>query len=499
MKNEFQLQFVLSGLIVLLLIFVSSKINITFDFSENKIYSISDFTKNIFNTLEGNANITWIRSKNANKYFPNLNYLEDILNLYSRLPNCVFEIIDSNTLTADALNGLGIYPEQVSNISRDEKKINSIYSAILVEYNGMTKVLPFVFNLQEIEYTIANNLIALSQDSVGLSINRNIYILTFPNATINDYVYVLPFLEYDNFIPIIVNDENIKELNSNFPLVVIGSSFFTDEQIQMVTKFLETGGRAAFFVSGTTINVNGNWKCTPKQNDKLLDLLSDYGFIISQDVIFDIFNYTLTMNSRDGLSSQNINYPFWIRVNAEQADLSFSFFSNYNTLQMYWPSSLDLNLNVNTNLKPVITTSSKAKSLIENIITDPFLFSIKDYENIRRSQKVLAGVNSENKTGQKIFVMADEYFLSRCIEFTNSDSNLKFFVSICQWLKGNENLLKLKNKAESIKPFKTFEDKNKIESTKNFARIFNLIFIPVVIFLIYIFKNSLQQKKFKDD
>lgn len=498
MKYEFKLQFALLALITVLLIFLSAKTNMRVDFSQNKIYSISQYTKNIFESLDDTVTISWIKSKNAQRYFPNLNYLNALFSQYAAMKHCSFEIVDAGTLTETALQGLGIYPEQVKSTSRDEQKITAIYSGLLIEYSGMTKVLPYVFNLQAIEYTIANTLQALIQDRSGLSNKRRVYILTFPNALNTEYPYIAPFLEYDNFIPITVNDENLTALNPDIPLVVIGSSFFSEAQITMLENFLQAGGSAAFFVSGTEITTSGEWKCTPKQNDKLLELLNRYGFIISQDILFDIFNFPLQMDSIDGMSSQHINYPFWIRINAEQADVTKSFFSAYSTLQMYWPSSLDISYNSNNDATAILSTSSQAKRIIENFTINPFVFSPNDFQAIEKNKYTLAACSTSKSNGQKLFVMADEYFLSRYIELTNSDANITLLNAVCQWLIGNETLLQLKNKTEQIKPFKTFEDKNKIEKIKTFSRCINLIFIPIIIFCIFFFKSMYKNKNYGD-
>ncbi|MEL3909169.1 MAG: GldG family protein [Treponemataceae bacterium] len=485
MKHEFKLQFGLHIIIVILLIFISSKNFFRFDFSKNKIYTLTKYTKNIFENLNEELTLTWIASDNVKKFFPNVNYLEELLKQYASLNNCTFEIQNSSTLSQTALTNLDIYPQQITSSTRDEERLVNVYSAVLIEYKGMTKVLPYVFDLQEIEYTIANNVLALIEDSEGLSQKRFVYILTFPKALDTNYIYVTPFLEYENFIPIRVHEENLTSLNSEIPLIVIGSSFITDEQIQMIDSFLQAGGNAAFFISGVKIDVDGNWACTPKVNDKLLSLLADYGFIIAQDLLLDIFNFPLNMTSTDGRTSEIINYPFWLRINSEQADLSQAFFSGFNTLQMYWASSLDLDLRLNKNLKPVLTTSSQAKRMFEKFLTDPFLFSEKNTESLEKNKYILAAI-SESK--QKIFVTTDENILSRCIEFTNSDANIKTLCAITQWLNNKEELLKLKNKISTLAPFKTFEKENVITDTKIFSQVLNLLVVPLIILLVFIFK-----------
>jgi hypothetical protein len=492
MKHEFKFQFLLYILIVMLLLFISSKINLRFDFSKDKIYTLTDYTKTLFNNVPEKLTLTWICSDNIKKYFPTATYLEDILRQYALLNNCNFETVNSSTLSETALQGLNIFPEQIASSSRDEKKLINMYSALLIEYRGMTKVLPYMFDVQHLEYTIANNVLALLEDSEGISEKRSIYILASHNALKDEYQYLLPFLEYDNFVPIVVQEENIDDLKSSIPLIVVGSSFVTDEQTQMIDAFLQAGGNAAFFVSGTTIDVHGNWACVPKQDDKLLTLLSRYGFLVGQDIMLDIFSFPLTMTRNDGVTSEVITYPFWLRANAEQADLMQPFFAGYNTLQFYWPSSLDINTHIAPTVHSVLKTSTQAKRMIENFITDPFAFSEKDTRKLEKNAYTIAAVSHEKG---KIFVMSDENFLSRCIEFTKSDMNIQIFVSVCQWLCNRESLLALKNKLSTVKPFKTFADEKKPNEIKLFARSINFILVPLMIVAMFLFKMYFQQKR----
>lgn len=496
MKKEFKFQFILCCIITTLLIFISTKIQFTFDFSKNKVYSLSEYTKEIFSSVDSSIKIQWIRSKSVNNYLARIKYVEILLNQFAQTNNCIFEIVDAETLSSTALNSLQLYPEQFTSTSQNSQTNTTVYSGLIIEYKGLTKIIPYIFDVQNLEYTITNNVFALIQDSENTFDKRQIYILTFTNALQEDYMYLLPFLEYENIICKIVNDEDISQLDPSIPLVVIGSHFLTDEQIAEVDNFLQAGGNAAFFVSGNSIAVNGNWAVTPKTNDKLISLLADYGFIIGNDLLVDIFHFPLNMMSEDGRTNQVIQYPYWIRINPEQVDIHQSFFSGYNTLQMFWPSSLDLNISADKTLQPVIITSRQAKRLIENIITDPFLFSENDISNITKNSYTLAATSTKDR---KLFVLADEYFLSRCIEFTNSDTNIQTFVSICQWLLGNENILYLKNKQSIMPSFKTFEDQSTLKNKILFARILNIGLVPCIIICIAIFilfsKRNMREKK----
>ena len=124
MKHEFKFQFLLYILIVMLLLFISSKINLRFDFSKDKIYTLTDYTKTLFNNVPEKLTLTWICSDNIKKYFPTATYLEDILRQYALLNNCNFETVNSSTLSETALQGLNIFPEQIASSSRDEKKLD---------------------------------------------------------------------------------------------------------------------------------------------------------------------------------------------------------------------------------------------------------------------------------------------------------------------------------------------------------------------------------------
>lgn len=478
-KSELNLQFALSVIITVLLIIISAQSTSSVDFSKNKVYSISKYTESLFNTTTEKVHITWIKSKNAEKYFSSFRYLETMLKKIGEIDNCIFEIVPADTLSKTAIQSLDLYPEQLETGSRDEKKLVTIYSGLIIEYAGSTKIVPYLFDTSNIEYLLDNNILALIQDSQGQTQKRQLYLLAPSKSLEDDYVYLQPFLEYDSFIPIAV-DQSMTELDPKIPLLVLGSDGITENQIALIDGFLQQNGNAAFFISGCGIAINGNWQAVKKDN-ALMRLLAQYGFVINSDLLIDIFNYPVNMNSIDGSSSQIINYPYWIRINAAQADLSQSFFAGYSTLQTYWPSSMDLMESIDKTLKPVLQTSSLAKKITQNFITDPFVFSADDYVNVSDSVSTIAAVSTLRG---KIFVMADENAVSRCIEFTGSENNMQFLVSLCQWLANNEKLLELHNKVSALQPFKTFEDPNKKSKIIRMARVVNIILIPLIIIIL---------------
>ncbi|PIE98283.1 MAG: hypothetical protein CR988_04100 [Treponema sp.] len=497
MKKEFKLQFFLVFLILILLILLSEKLNKKIDMSNNKIYSISNYTNELFNSLDDCASITWFKSKNAIKLLPQLDYLNAILNEYSKKENCNFNIVETEDLSENAIIKLGLIPEQIQTGTRDKQIIENIYSSLMIEYKDEAKLIPFVFEINNLEYTIANTMSNLIQDSIGLTLERQVYIIAQKEVFNTQYKYVLPFLEYAGYIPVLIPSNTkdslneINSLNTEYPLIVIGSENISKTLLQKINNFLQNSGNACFFVSGMKIDLNGNWVAEPKSDD-LIELLASYGFYIGRDLLLDIFNFNLQMNSKDGLTSEIINYPFWIRINRPQIDKDQPLFAAYKTLQTFWPSSLITDNTIDKTLKPIIHTSNQSTKMIENFNTDPFLIDNNSYAGLKPEKNIIAAIS---KKRGKIFVMSDEYFISTAIEYAGADYNLTFMVNIVEWLSDKTQLLKLKNKQTAIMPFKSFENKNEYTKIIIYARILNFILIPAVILSVILILKIKERKQ----
>ena len=79
-----------------------------------------------------------------------------------------------------------------------------------------------------------------------------------------------------------------------------------------------------------------------------------------------------------------------------------------------------------------------------------------------------------------MIVVGDEYLPSSLVDYSGSDSNLDFAVSVMEWLSGSDRLLALKGRASPDTRIDADAENSDSSTARSLSksRIVNLIFIP---------------------
>ncbi len=494
MKKKYIYEFLLSLTAMILLAVISNRLYFRVDTTEQKLYTLSDYTENMIAGLDSTVQITWFKSENVFSFFPSLKYLEDMLNEYSLYGDAKILIAEKNTgeLSDEAIQQLGIVPRQIQSKNINSQTVYSIYSALMIEYKGETRIIPFIDDIDILEYDIARFI-----EDINLTINnqankKTIALIAPPNSLEGDYRFVLPWLDYAGFnvLPLKLPIQNIP---ANIPLMVIGSDYLDFSSATAIDIFLEKQGSAVFFVSGNTVNYKGDWKAKAKLDDYLLPVLARQGFSINSDLVMDLINFRIEMSAQNNSGSKFVNYPFWLQILPATIKKDNPLFSAYKNLQCFWPSSLSLEENLT---RPLASTTKKAVSMIDNYDTDPFGKQLSFFGGDNAGERIIIAENKSDKNKNRILVISDEYMISNAIDFTGTSYNMDFMVNCVEYIFAKDALISLKNKQHTAKPFKKFEDNNEFTSIVFKSRLFNLIILPLCIlaFGIYIFISNRKGK-----
>lgn len=491
LKKEFIIQFFLLISLLILIAICSLKLYFRIDTTKQKAYSLSKYTLELLDNLNGTVTITWFKSNSIENFFPNLKYLADILYEYQNYAGekFMFTKKDTSELSEEAIKKLGLIPRQVESSNSVAKSLYTLYSALMIEYNGETRIIPFIDDIDILEYDIARFIIDMQN-----IVSKKVTIIAPPNSLDSNYKYILPWLDYAGIKAEILQlpAQNIPE---NIPLLVIGSDYIDFSTVVAIDVFLQKNGRAIFFTSGNTVGVNGNWKATPKANDFLLDMLAHYGFYVNANLILDLSNFSLTMKSVDNSGAKTINYPFWIELlydGTKKNHVLFSgIFSSYKHLQHFWPSSISYE--ENKNIIPLAFTSPNSFTMTERYDTDPFGNQLSLFATAEKQREPVV---AERIQPTPIIVVADEYMISTAIDYTNSAVNIDFMINCIEHLLGLDDLTLLKNKQHSALPFKNFNTQEELQTRITVSRIISLIVLPLIILIMggYVFFTERKKK-----
>ncbi len=445
-----------------LIALLASRFHFRFDLSKNGSYTLSPYSHSLLSGLDSEMTVTWYRSNALQQYTPAVRYIGDFLEEYRLASGGTFtyRIIDPVvTQTTETVTALGIPSRQIEVKERDGTAVKDLWSGLLVEYHSERRIIPFLLDTTTLEYDLTRLVLEL-RDSTAFGLQKNVLQIIYGNgkstttaleaaassaAASSAYSYVGPWLSYAGFTADVL-ELPVHTLDPAKGLVVFGSSAVDPLTADAVDAFLSAGGNAAFFVSGNTVNIAGNWKATPKTGDHLLILLEAYGMKIESPLVMDISNFRITMPALDNSKNEYINYPFWITALRSGIKSGHPLMAGVKELQFFWPSQIFMHEGIHGihGIESLVETSPASILMEEPYDTDPFGTQLSLFSSgTSGSKRPLVVANTERG---RVVVVADEYLPGNMIEYTGSDTNLDFMVNCAEWISGKDQLLELKNR-----------------------------------------------------
>lgn len=478
MKHERGFRIFLAFAILALISLLAGRFSFRIDLTADRRYTLSPITRDCLSSLDSAVTLTWYRSSVLERLTPASRTIADFLEEYRAASGGKFEyrIVDpglaKNRVSPESV---GLVARQIDQQGDGTTVTLNLYSGFLVEHGGGSRTIPFLVDPDRFEYDLTRLILDLAGRSGGKTGMAVVY------GTENgktDYPYVEPWLSYSGFEPW-TPGLPLGDLDPSVPLIVIGSTAIDEQSAEGIRTFLDSGGSAAFFVSGNTVQTQGNWTATAKKGDFLIPVLAESGFAVEPGLDLDISNYRITMPALDNSRYEYINYPFWVTSLSRNIDRTHPLMAGVRSLQFFWPSPLSLVPGPGTapELTGLLRTSDSSGVMREPFDTDPF-----------GKQRVPSGEGGERPflvasgSGRgRILVVPDEYMVGNMIEYTASEGNLDFLVNCAEWISGRENLLSLKKVSAPVVDI----DEGQLASGLRSARMVNLAIVPAILIASY--------------
>ena len=465
------------------------------DFTENKLYSLSDGTNSLLKNLEEPIHIRLFVSSNLVKDVPQLstyaNRVETILKTYSNLSNgkITLEIIDPKPFSdaEDRAVGMGINSFNATEMS------DSLYFG-LAATNSTTgqKNIPIFSPEREtfLEYDLTSLISDLSQikkpvisilDNLGLSADSRI---GKPEQQI--------LKQMKEMFQVEKVDENNNELNKKTKvLMIIHPKFLSDETLYMIDQWILNGGATLIFLDPYAETEISRQPGMPPMNPRsnLKKLLDTWGikFDNKKAVLDSEFGFRISRNI-NGRDIQVTNYP-WLNIRGQGLNKNESSLSNLSTIVMTTAGSFEL-ANDDSVLEPIIISSQKSglgdaqkagdpkgdpRDLLPNIKSDNKNLTVagwvKSNLGTSFSDKTNKDDNQLSKSSKKsnILLVADadmlmdRNWLTQRGAFAN---NGDFVLNVLEKMVGGNALSDLRGKSTSWRPFEKIIALEKIAEEK---------------------------------
>ena len=456
-----------SFIFILFMIFLNSqRYYFRLDFSKDKLFSTSKYTKALLKNVNQPLLISYYRSGTLSRLYPQVRDISDFLDSYTAKNKNISYIVknpDKNDSIKEILNNYGIQSQQIKRSSATSTEFTEVYSAIILEFQGKFEAIPFVIGTEMLEYDLDVRLKSLLTDK-KLSVN---VILGNGMNYSEDYSYLAPIFNSEGILcnPIFPQTADFASRleETEGSLLVIGDSKIgIDDAIAIENYILSGKGNAIFMLSPYSCDIAGDWRLFQNEKTNLVEMLENWGLRFSESIATDISCARITMVSSNNNPAENpytqvLNYPMWIKVLCQE-----------NAAQgatLYWPTPLEI---TDTKLSSAYLISSpeageikiKRNTYTEEgslIDTNPFTITRMN-EGQEKGTKILAALikgkitglyNLSSREDAKILVLPDQYFLNTLMnnysaeQKGNDFANFDFTVNQILRLSGEEELADL--------------------------------------------------------
>ena len=496
-KNIIKLSVFLSILIFFSINVITNNIlsSARVDFTENKLYSLSNGTMSLLKDLKEPIHIRLFVSSNLVKDVPQLstyaNRVETILQTYSNISNgkITLEIIDPKPFSdaEDRAVGMGINSFNATEMS------DALYFGLAATNSTIgQKNIPIFSPEREtfLEYDLTSLISDLSQiekpvisiiDNLGLNADTRI---GKPEQQI--------LKQMKEMFQVEKIDENSNKLNKNTKvLMIIHPKFLSDETLYMIDQWVLNGGATLIFLDPYAETEISRQQGMPPMNPRsnLKKLLDTWGikFDDKKAVLDSEFGFRISRNI-NGRDIQVTNYP-WLNIRGEGLNKNESSLSNLSTIVMTTAGSFEL-IDDKSVLEPIIISSQKSglgdaqkagdpkgdpRDLLPNIKSDNknltvagwvrsnLNTSFRDKKNKDDNQLLKSSKKSNILLVADVDMLMDRNWLTQRGAFAN---NGDFVLNVMEKMVGGNALSDLRGKSTSWRPFEKIIALEKIAEEK---------------------------------
>ncbi len=476
------------------------------DFSKNKSFSVSSYTKDVVESFDDTLNITYYRSGSLSKLYPQIRDVTDFLNSFSILDKQIHFTIkdpDKDSETKTMLENYGITSQQLQNTGVNSTEFINVYSAVVLEYKGNVQLIPFIMSGQTLEYDLdirLKNLITKKNIAVNILVGNEM-------SLTDDYSYIIPWLSSQGILvnPLYLEDPTFTQVlaSRTGPLFVIGDSNINIEKAIAIENYiLNKNHNAIFAVSPYSATIEDDWSLTANKWTNLVEIIENWGLRFTDKIAADISCARITMYSEDD-QKEVLNYPLWPNLMPQQNCLL--------GMTLFWPVCLELSQNA----EPYLVTSSlgynyqtdkaSPSRLIE---TNPFLIQNETGKNQEKGTQIIGAqitgplkglYNLSSCPDSNLIVIPDQYFLNTLMTgYIGGDfgdyRNFEFVANCILKLNGEEELALLQAKTTRDSSLYKISDHTQLLKLQLLSYLLIFIFLPLAHLAVFLISRHLQKR-----
>jgi len=477
------------------------------DLTENKIYTLTDATKDILRNLDDRVTIRAYFSEGLPaQYAEYRQIIKDKLDEYKIYAgdNLQYEFIDpSDSIGKQRAQSDGVPQARINVFENDQYTSRNIYLGLAITYQDKKEVIPIVENLSGFEYELTRAILKVSSPETDVG-----YLTS--NGTLDmtkDVPTLIQVLRSQYTVrPVDLTRGKIPP-NISTLIILKPTEQFSDSELYALDQFVMRGGNLAVFFD--KIDADMETGRTQKLDIGLNKLLNNYHLGVNDDIVLDRNHVQVTVPQISGSMIHFVreDYPFIpIVTNFDRENPIVKKLENINLIIA---SSIDTSMLPNSGLKySVLARSSNYAYLMQSNYTISPNFqltpSMYNASNVPLAVAAYGKFNSyftnsefasndskfkSESSEAKIVLVGDgdfiaDKFLGRA---ATKSPNMIFFSNIIDWLTLKKNLISIRSREVTYRPIQKIVNGKIVEFTnaeKSRIKLMNILY-PVSIVLIF--------------
>ena len=356
------------------------------DVTEDKIFTLSEGSKNIIKNLEQPIEIKFFFSNKIASSVPVVKAyaarIEGLLERYSRNSNgkITLKTIEPKSFSAEEDEALSL---GLQAIKADNKGTKAYFGLSMTNADGKSRVIPFFALDKEkfLEYELTRAIYELNNPkktkiTLLSSLNmEGVSMMGIPGLPKGDNWLILEQLE-QSFEVNKLDYSNITKISDDTDiLVLIQPQDLSEDTLYAIDQFVLSGGRAIIFADPYFESDAAGDIENRNFSNKFNILLNNWGVNIRNDLIIGDHNLARKYNKQvDGIEDWNlVNYIAWLRLNEANINRNEVATSDLKNINISTASAIGrLNNNENISIIPLLQTSKNSGIIsLENIASSP--------------------------------------------------------------------------------------------------------------------------------
>ena len=507
-RNQARIIALLSAAIILLLFLLSGRLWFRLDLTRNKAYTISEVSRNLYREISDQVTVTYFVSERLSRAHPMPGEIGDLLREYAAHSRGKIRYIQKDPSKAEVASGLeelGIAPQQIQLVEKNEVTVATVYSGILIEYLDKESVIPVVFSLDTLEYDISSRI-----RSMVRGVEREIGVIVGDAYKQLSSEYWLLYQE------LVLSGFRVRNLNPgeeippSLPaLFVLGGAGDLDEYSQyLIDRYIVGGGNVFFALDGVFVDLS-TLEARVIEDKGLLSMLVNYGIVLRPALVLDASSLPIRFQTQSGYATviQTVRYPQWISVREDGGNPDQPLTARFEGLDLYWASPLEIYPPPGVEGEILFTSSNQAWLQEQWLIANPmYLQYFEEEADDTWGTKILgAGLSGilpsafegrpiplregleeppddtpVEKKPARIIVVGDADFAGALMQSNRGeDRNLGFLIRVADWLSNDEDMVAIRGREGVAGRLDRIADGEKRDMVMTLSRTINTIIIPL--------------------